>query len=355
VVTLRPVDEHTDAEEGHSLGAPLRSIEDHMAQGKALREQVPREDHARWKRSADRADPLDVLRASDAERLAELAPIRYGRMLASPFAFYRGSAAVMAADLATTPSTGIRVQACGDCHLMNFGGFATPERNIVFDINDFDETLPAPWEWDIKRLAASFVLAARSLGLSDAKARDPAVTCARAYRKRMAEFSAMDPLSVWYARITVEDFLEGLPKSLEANIRNRVAEATKEGGSDSDFPKLAEMVGGRLSIRDAPPLIFHPEIARTAEFRAELGELFDAYRETLADDRRALFDHYSLVDVAIKVVGIGSVGRRCWIALFMSANNEPLFLQFKEAVASVLEPLPAPTRTMASALSWVSA
>jgi hypothetical protein len=164
------------------------------------------------------------------------------------------------------------------------------------------------------------------------------VTCARAYRKRLAEFSTMDPLSVWYARITVEDFLEGMPKAIEANIRNRVAEATKEGGSDADLPKPAEMVAGRLCIRDAPPLIFHPEIARTAEFRVELGGLLGSYGDTLADDRRALFERYTLVDVAIKVVGIGSVGRRCWIALFMSAGNEPLFLQFKEAVGSVLEP-----------------
>jgi uncharacterized protein (DUF2252 family) len=321
-----------------ALTAPVRSVPDRVAEGQALRQPVPRGDHARWRKGPDRADPLEILQSSDADRLPELAPIRYGRMLASPFAFYRGAAAIMAADLVTTPASGIRAQACGDCHLMNFGGFATPERHLIFDINDFDETLPAPWEWDVKRLAASFVLAGRSIGLSDAKARDAAVTCVRNYRKRLDEFSKMDPLSVWYARLTEEDFLEGLPKSLRGDVQGRIDQATKRGGSDADFPKLTEMVSGRLGIRDAPPLIFHPEVSRTEQFQSGLAQLLNEYRETLADDRRELLDRYTLVDVAIKVVGIGSVGRRCWIALMMSASNDPLFLQFKEAVASVLEP-----------------
>jgi hypothetical protein len=182
------------------------------------------------------------------------------------------------------------------------------------------------------------VLAGRSIGLSDGEARDAAVSCARSYRKRLAEFSTMDPLSVWYARITEEDFLRGLPKALAETIGERIARATRRGSSDTDFPKLTEMVGGRLGIRDAPPLIFHPQISRTQEFQSGLSSLIHDYRATLADDRRELFDRYRLVDVAIKVVGVGSVGRRCWIALMMSAANEPLFLQFKEAVASVLEP-----------------
>ena len=259
-------------------------------------------------------------------------------MLASPFAFYRGAAGVMAADLAATPATGVHVQACGDCHLVNFGGFATPERQLIFDINDFDETLPAPWEWDIKRLAASFVLAARSIGLTDDKAREITVACVRSYRKRLAEYAQMDPLSVWYARITVDDYLADLPKPLATQVRGRVDQAMKRGGSDIEFPKLTEMVGGRLEIRDAPPLIFHPEVAKSAEFGDVLAQVLGDYRETLADDRRALLDRYRHVDAAIKVVGVGSVGRRCWIGLLMSASNEPLFLQVKEAVASVLEP-----------------
>jgi len=182
------------------------------------------------------------------------------------------------------------------------------------------------------------VLAARSIGRSDAKARDAAVSCVRGYRKRLAEYATMDPLSVWYARITDRDFLEGMPKARAETLQGRIDEGARRGSSDFEFPKLTEMVGGRLGIHDAPPLIFHPEISRSGEFQSGLSSLFDDYCSTLADDRRVLLDRYRLVDVAIKVVGVGSVGRRCWIALMMSAANEPLFLQFKEAVASVLEP-----------------
>ena len=331
----RPGDKTHKAPE---LAAAVRSVADRMAEGRALRQRIPRGEHARWRRRPDRADPLATLRAQDADRLPELVPIRYGRMLASPFAFFRGVAAVMAADLATTPATGVYVQACGDCHLLNFGGFATPERLLIFDINDFDETLPAPWEWDVKRLAASIVLAARSIGVADARARDAAVACVRSYRKRLAEFAAMDPLSVWYARITIEDFLTGMPKARQQMARQRIGQASKRAGSDIEFPKLAEIVGGRLGIRDAPPLIFHPEITRTEEFETSLVQMLAEYRATLSHDRRVVLDRYRHVDAAIKVVGVGSVGRRCWIALMMAAGNEPLFLQVKEAAASVLEP-----------------
>jgi len=265
-------------------------------------------------------------------------PIRYGRMLQSPFAFYRGSAAIMAADLAHTPVTGIPVQACGDCHLANFGGFATPERNILFDINDFDETLPGPWEWDVKRLAASFVLAARSLGLNDGKGRDAAVASVRSYREHMREFAEMHPLELWYSRIDQNDFLATLPKGLKASVAKRLRKAAKHNGSEMDFPKLADVSVGKIRIGDSPPLIFHPEAARGPEFQKIIEQVFSAYRATLAEDRRFLLDQYQVVDAAIKVVGVGSVGRRCWIALMMSASNHPLFLQFKEAVASVLEP-----------------
>ena len=314
------------------------SPEDRAAIGKALRDRVPRTQHGTWKKGENRPDPIDILQAADADRLPDLVPIRYGRMLQSPFAFYRGAAGVMAADLATTPAIGIHVQACGDCHLVNFGGFATPERNILFDINDFDETSPAPWEWDVKRLAASFVLAARSNGLSDGKGRDAAVACARSYRKRLAEFSQMHPLDVWYARITSDDVIALWPQTDQARARARIAKIARQDGSEADFPKLAGMVSGRLAIRDTPPLIFHPEGSRAPEFQTVLDQVFSAYRETLAEDRRVLLDHYQLVDAAIKVVGVGSVGRRCWIALLMSQSNDPLFLQFKESVESVLEP-----------------
>jgi uncharacterized protein (DUF2252 family) len=315
-----------------------KSPDELLDAGKALRRQLARKQQGVWKKSATRANPIDLLKASDEGRIPELAPIRYGRMLASPFAFYRGTAGIMAADLAAAPVTGVRVQACGDCHLMNFGGFATPERNIIFDINDFDETLPAPWEWDVKRLVASFVLAARSLGLSDDKAREAAETCARSYRKRLADYGDQHPLANWYAQITSDDVIELMPKAARPRIEARIEAALERTGSEVDFPKLAGMVGGRLSIRDAPPLIFHPDMTRDPEFRTVLPKVLAAYRETLSDDRRALLDRYQPVDVAMKVVGVGSVGRRCWIGLLMSASNEPLFLQFKEAVASVLEP-----------------
>jgi len=337
---VRRQEQNKDRPGSAALDVPAhtRSPDEQAEAGKALRDKVPRAQHGTWKKGENRPDPIDILHAADADRLPELVPIRYGRMLQSPFAFYRGAAGVMAADLAATPNIGIHVQACGDCHLMNFGGFATPERNILVDINDFDETLPAPWEWDVKRLAASFVLAARSNGFSDAKGRDAAVACAQSYRRHLAEYSQMHPLDVWYARITFEDVLNMWPQADRARVRARVAKIAKQDGSEVDFPKLAGMVSGRLGIRDTPPLIFHPEGSRTAEFQTAIDQVLSAYRETLVEDRRVLLDRYHLVDAAIKVVGVGSVGRRCWIALLMSESNDPLFLQFKEAVESVMEP-----------------
>lgn len=302
-----------------------------------MRVQVPRTSHAKWKKDQNRTDPIKILQAGDTGRLEELVPIRYGRMLQSPFAFYRGSAAVMAADLAKTPATGIRVQACGDCHLMNFGGFATPERNVIFDINDFDETLPAPWEWDVKRLVASFVLAARSIGLSDKQARDAATSAARSYRKGLGTFARMHPLELWYHRFTAEDFLNLLPKGRRREIQQRIDDALSRPGSEMDYPKLAGMVGGQVGIRDAPPVIFHPDLEKSP-FGKMLEDVFKAYRDILGDERRILLEAYRVVDAAIKVVGVGSVGRRCWIVLLMSATNHPLFLQFKEVTQSVLEP-----------------
>lgn len=312
--------------------------DDLVAAGKHLRDGVSRSSQGGWKRPKDRQDPMDLLAASDAGRMPELLPIRYGRMLQTPFTFYRGAAGVMAADLATAPTTNVHVQACGDCHLLNFGGFATPERNIVFDINDFDETAPAPWEWDVKRLVASFVLAARSNGLSDAAGRDAAVACARSYRERLREVAEMSPLEAWYSKISAEDFF-GIIKDpdVRKRVRRRVDKAMEDRAADLDFPKLAEMVGGQVQIKDQPPLIFHPDFTREEGFRTFLDKALADYRESLQDDRRALLDRYRLVDIAIKVVGIGSVGRYCTIGLFMSSSNQPLFLQFKQAVPSVLE------------------
>ncbi len=319
-----------------SNGASTLSPVDQTAAGKAARERVPRASHAKVKLSSKR-DPIGILQQSDDGRLPELVPIRYGRMLRSPFAFFRGAAAIMAADLAHTPSSGILVQACGDCHLKNFGGFATPERNIIFDINDFDETSPAPWEWDVKRLATSFVLAVRENGLADDVAGDVAVACVRAYRKGIRQLSQLDPLTVWYSKYSVEDFLEPLSASERARVTKRIAKVSEMRGSDIDYPKLVEVVHGEVRIHDAPPLIFHPEVARTPEFALNVENILKEYRDSLPDDRRVLLERYHFVDAAIKVVGIGSVGTRCWIALLMSQTNDPLFLQFKQAHASVLE------------------
>jgi len=316
----------------------MPSPDERSAAGKALRDKIPRKQQGEWKAASGRPNPIDFLHKLDVGRLKKLVPIRYGRMLQSPFAFFRGAAGVMASDLARMPTTGLKVQACGDCHLVNFGGFATPERNIIFDINDFDETSPAPWEWDLKRLVASIVLAGRENGLSDGQARDCAVSCARRYREHMREFSKMDPLRVWYTETSAADFIESLPKALRKNARKHIEKATVHSGSGFDFPKLAGSVGGKIHIIDQPPLIFHPKTTHAPEAETTLDELFHAYRKSLADDRRMLLDRYRLVDVAIKVVGVGSVGWRCWIGLMMSAGNDPLFLQFKEAVQSVLEP-----------------
>ncbi len=298
-----------------------------LAAGKAIREKLPRKALAAFKRDKDKVDPLAILRAQDKGRMQQLIPIRYGRMLQSPFTFYRGAAAVMAADLAKSPTTGLRVQACGDCHLLNFGGFATPERNVAFDINDFDETLPGPWEWDVKRLVASFVLAARSQGMKESVGRDAAVACARSYREHLREYSEMSPLEVWYARIDLVDLSTlatgGLAKDIEKRLQGRVAKETETRGSDMQYPQLAGLVSGHIRIHDVPPLIFHPSDVSTEEYQARIEDGLKCYRETLTDDRRELLDQYRLVDGAFKVVGIGSVGTFCAVILMMSANNAP--------------------------------
>ncbi|HVO04107.1 MAG TPA: DUF2252 domain-containing protein [Candidatus Cybelea sp.] len=313
-----------------------------FAAGKALRERLPRHAHGIFKRDRGRVNPLAILQAQDRDRLKQLVPIRYGRMLQTPFTFYRGAAAVMAADLAGTPTTGLRLQACGDCHLLNFGGFATPERNIVFDINDFDETAPAPWEWDVKRLVASFVLAARSQGLRESDGREAAVACARSYRKRLREYSEMSPLEVWYSSISVEQIIAAASPSLrnefEGRLRERLEKATAASSSDLAYPQLAGMVSGKVRILDAPPLIFHPTDVSDEEWFSRGVSALKCYRDTLSDERRELLDQYRIVDSAMKVVGIGSVGTRCSIMLMMSSNNDPLFLQWKQAKQSVLEP-----------------
>ena len=313
----------------------FRSREDCLAAGKALRESVPRSSHAAWKAPAERRDPIEILEESNRDRLPELVPIRYGRMLRSPFTFLRGSAGLMAYDLATTPTAGLRVQACGDCHLVNFGLFATPERNLVFDLNDFDETLPAPWEWDLKRLAVSLAVAARDSKLSDADAREIVLECVCAYRERLREYSRMSPLEVWYTRLDMESIIAMAPDEKAKQVRKSLSQKARQRVIEHLFPKIAAKAGRGHRLVDQPPILFH---VTEPGFEEAVREGFADYRESLSDERRILFDRYRLEDFALKVVGIGSVGTRCFIGLFFDDDNHPLILQVKEACRSVLEP-----------------
>ncbi len=324
-----------------TAAAPRPSLAELRARGKSLRVKCPRSSHAVWITPDNRPDPLQLLEQSNKGRIPELIPIRFGRMLRTPFTFYRGAALNMAADLAATPATGLRVQACGDCHLVNFGGFATPERRMIFDINDLDETLPAPWEWDVKRLAASFVVASRNNSFSKTDARDAVLACVRSYREHMAEYSDMPVLEVWYASIDIDKMLAAnktLDKEDRARIEKRMAAARARNVLEHDFPKLAAGAGQSPTIKDNPPLIYHPSKEGEEDMLARSRAAYADYRASLQEDRRVLIDRYDLKDIAIKVVGVGSVGTYCAIMLMMASDTDPLFLQVKEARASVLEP-----------------
>jgi uncharacterized protein (DUF2252 family) len=310
--------------------------------GQTLRKIVPRSLHAHWKPSATRHNPVDILVESGRHRIASLLPIRYDRMRASPFAFLRGAAAIMAADLADTPGTGLRVQACGDCHLANFGTFASPEGAPIFDLNDFDETLPAPFEWDIKRLATSFAVDAQSRELGDKAARYLAGAAVLAYRRHVQELARLDPLESWRSRVDVADVLGGITdEKLRDRELRRLQVATE--ASHSGYPRLLERQKGLWRIKERPPLIFplsglrdntHEMVARTA---------FESYKQSLPEEHRILLDRYQLVDVAFKVVGIGSVGTFCAIGLFVTPDDQTLLLQLKEAQTSVLAPYAEPS------------
>ena len=316
-----------------------RTASERRAEGKALREDVPREAHGGWKPPKDRRNPVDLLLESNEGRVLELVPIRHGRMVQSPFAFFRGSAALMAADLAHTLNSGLRVQACGDAHLMNFGAFATPERNVVFDINDFDETLPAPWEWDLKRLAASVVIAGRYLRLSDNDSARAAIATVRSYREHIADYASMRALEVWYDRIDLERFLQEAPsEELRERIEQRVEKTRAQTVPEHDYPKMVEHHGATPRIKDNPPLIFHPTAELAPGINTGYHEAIGAYRESLPEHVRVLFDRFHFCDLAFKAVGVGSVGTLCAVGLFLAADDDPLFLQVKEAKASVLEP-----------------
>ncbi len=330
---------------------PHLSVAERVARGKSARAEVPRSSHAVFEPSSERSDPVQLLEHQAETRVPELVPIRYGRMLVSPFTFYRGAAKIMAHDLGPTPRSGLHVQCCGDAHLSNFGVFASPERRLVFDINDFDETLPGPWEWDVKRLAVSMLIAARDNGYR-AKDQERIVlgTVAR-YRTAMREFAGMKDLEVWYSRLEIETVLRELApqfnrKMVERTTKTVAKARTKD--SMAAFSKLTESVNGEVRIVDQSPLIVPIEKLAQGHEREEmfawLHQMMRRYRETLEFDRRVLLERFRLTDFARKVVGVGSVGTRAWIALLLGRDGQdPLFIQLKEAEASVLEEMLGPS------------
>jgi uncharacterized protein (DUF2252 family) len=318
------------------------------AEGKDARAHTPRSSHAEWKAPKDREDPVAILEGQAESRVAELVPIRYGRMLVSPFTFYRGAAAIMAADLAHTPASGLRVQLCGDAHLSNFGVFASPEREMLFDINDFDETLPGPWEWDVKRLAVSLCVAGRDRSLTHQEIADVLVWTAQAYRQSMRGFAQMSNLDVWYSKLNAKDVVDVVRgqqivkgKRLQ-QMEKRLDKASAKNSTRAVL-KLTEAVDGQLRFRSVPPLVVPLEEllgeAESEQQRERLEEMLTDYRASLTDEYGVLLGDYSFQSIARKVVGVGSVGTRAWVVLFMGRDEQdPLVLQAKEAQASVLEP-----------------
>jgi uncharacterized protein (DUF2252 family) len=314
-------------------------VEERLATGKALRDVASRKAQAMWKLPEGRADPVDLLVTSSKGRMEFLLPIRYSRMMASPFAFYRGAAAVMAYDLSHTPSTGLTVVADGDCHLLNFGAFATAERQIIFDINDFDEVSIAPWEWDVKRLAASFFIAGQSNGFASSDCREAAWLAAQSYRQRMAEYAEMPVMQIWNDRVEFESLVDQMTdKEMKRFYTRRLSGATERSAHEKEFAKLTFTGGDMPRIVDQPPLIFHYGDDRDQDFRQVAVDTLREYRKNVNWGVGLLLDRYAIVDVAFKVVGVGSVGTVCGIILLMSGNGDPLFLQFKQARQSVLEP-----------------
>lgn len=315
--------------------ARMRTQAARVAEGALQRGDVPLKAHAGWTPPENRPDPIGLLQADDSTRLPDLLPIRYGRMAASPFSFLRGSAAVMASDLSTLATTTIQTQLCGDAHLSNFGAYATPERNLVFGVNDFDETLPGPFEWDVKRLAASAYVAARGNGYRDGHSAAAALAAVQSYRTRILEYAEMGYLATWYSRIDAEVVMQAMPTAAHHPIAHEFEKARHHDSLEA-LHKLAGVVDGRLQIIDAPPLIMHePDQEQVSHF---LRTLVREYLVSLPEDRRTLLVRYGYVDFARKVVGVGSVGTRCYIVLMMGSDlNDPIMFQIKEAGASVLE------------------
>lgn len=327
-----------------------RSPAERAATGKAARTEVPRSSHGEWVPAPDRPDPVELLEAQATSRVGQLVPLRYARMLVSPFAFYRGAAAVMAADLASTPRSGFEVQLCGDAHLSNFGAYASPDRELVFDVNDFDETLPGPWEWDAMRLAASFAVAGRENGFKRREREAIVAAGVAEYREAMRRLAELGNLEVWYTKMDVPTVAERWgaaagEKEREAFRRNLAKTQAKD--RMRALSKLTREVDGELRIVSEPPLVVPlDELTDQTKEEIEAGvlEILASYRTTLPEDRRVLLDGYRFVDAALKVVGVGSVGTRAWIVLLLGRDGgDPLFLQVKEAQRSVLEPYAAPS------------
>ncbi len=321
-----------------------------VARGKSARTEVPRAGHAEYSAGPARPDPVALVEGQAASRVPDLVPIRYGRMLVSPFTFYRGAALIMASDLARTPRSGLNVQLCGDAHLMNFGVFGSPERRLVFDINDFDETAPGPFEWDVKRLAASFAIAGRDNGFNEKERRRSLLAVANEYRTSMAKFAGMNNLDVWYTVLDVDAWLTTAGKDVKAKVLKRAeANIAKARTRDSHqaYNKLTRLVDGEPRIISDPPLI-QPvaelfDAVDHERIRTEIHEMFVRYRGSLQSDRRSLLEQFRIIDVARKVVGVGSVGARAWIILLLGRDdNDPVFLQAKEAQASVLSSFAGP-------------
>ena len=349
------VDTERDAEDEPSGATPVTppaagkvphlSPTERAARGRSARAEVPRARHSELE-PPDR-DPVALLDADSSARVPELVPIRFGRMLVSPFTFYRGAAALMAHDLGATPRAGLNAQLCGDAHLSNFGGFASPSRDLIFDLNDFDETLPGPFEWDVKRLAASFEIAGRHRGFSDKERRAAVLASVRSYRESMRTFATMTNLDLWYSRLSVEELLETVRSQkdkLDTRGMERASEKARTKDSMKALAKLTHEVDGEPRIISDPPLIVPiSELAggrNSDEILEEITALFRQYRRSLQPDRQRLLEGFRIVDIARKVVGVGSVGTRCWILLLLGRDeSDPLFLQVKETSQSVLEPL----------------
>jgi len=322
------------------LQSKKTSIEERILAGKKLRDKFPRIKQGEYKPASTRTDPIQILEEQAKNRLQDLVPVRYARMLASPFAFLRGGAAIMAADLAaSSKTTGINVQTCGDMHIANFGVFASAERNLVFGINDFDETLPGPWEWDLKRLVASIVAAGRFLGVNKAKCEQSVMSAVSTYRKKIRQYAYMGNLELWYSTINENDILKSLTPSARAGAEKIMSKARQRTHMQV-LGKLTDLVDAKYLLKENAPFIVRETKTQTGRpIKEALGIFFESYFNSLSDDRKTLIKNYRIVDVARKVVGVGSVGTRCWI-IFMIGNNsdDPLFLQLKEAQPSVFEP-----------------